>query len=129
MLDALIRGISDRVELAGLGDRPLQASKEQLADALSGQLTEAQRIVLALYLEQIDQIEQQVGELDKALARALAPHQNAIERLCDMPGVSVRTAQHIIAETGPRADAFNSAGKLASWAAMCPGQQESAGVC
>jgi len=128
MLDALIRGISDPVELAGLGDRRLQASKEQLADALSGQLTEAQRIVLELYLEQIDQIEQQVGELDKALARALAPHQNAIERLCDMPGVSVRTAQHIIAETGPRADAFNSAGKLASWAAMCPGQQQSAGV-
>src|SRR5438270_1974094 len=54
MLDALIRGISDPVELAGLGDRRLQASKEQLADALSGQLTEAQRIVLELYLEQID---------------------------------------------------------------------------
>ena len=43
MLDALVRGISDPVELARLGDRRLHASKEQLADALSGQLTEAQR--------------------------------------------------------------------------------------
>ena len=57
MLDALVRGISDPVALARLGDRRLHASKEQLADALSGQLTEAQRIVLKLYLEQIDLIE------------------------------------------------------------------------
>ena len=50
-------------------------------------------------------------------------------RLCEIPGISVRTAQQIIAEIGPRAEAFSSAGKLASWVAMCPGQQESAGVC
>jgi transposase len=128
MLDALMRGISDPVELAALGDRRLQASKEQLADALDGRLTEAQRLVLKLYLEQIDTIERHMVEIDASLAKALAPHQNAVERLCEIPGVSVRTAQHIIAETGPRAEAFDSAAKLASWAGICPGQQESAGV-
>ena len=55
-------------------------------------------------------------------------HLDAIERLCEIPGISVRTAQYIIAETGPRAEAFAVAGKLASWAGMCPGQQESAGT-
>ena len=124
MLDALVRGVSDPVELARLGDRRLHASKEQLADALSGQLTEAQRIVLKLYLEQIDLIERHMAEIDESLAQALVPHQDAIERLCEIPGIGVRTAQHIVAETGPRAEVFDSAGKLASWAGMCPGQQE-----
>jgi transposase len=128
MLDALIQGIDDPAELASLGDGRLHASKEQLADALSGQLTKIQRIVLQLHLQQIDHIERQIADLDQALAAALAQHQDAIERLCEIPGVSVRTAQHIIAETGPRAEVFQSAGKLASWVAVCPGQQESAGV-
>lgn len=128
MLDALTQGIHDPVELARLGDRRLHASKQQLADALTGRFTEAQRIVLKLYLQQIDHIEQQIAELDQALAAALAPHGEAIERLCEIPGISVRTAQQIVAEIGPRAEAFSSAGKLASWVAICPGQQESAGV-
>lgn len=128
MLDALTQGIHDPIELARLGDRRLHANQEQLADALSGRFTGAQRIVLKLYLQQIDHIERQVADLDQALAAALAQHLDAIERLCEIPGISVRTAQHIIAEIGPRAEAFDSAGKLASWVAICPGQQESAGV-
>ena len=65
MLDALVRGVSDPVELARLGDRRLHASKEQLADVLrAAQLTEAQRIVLKLYLEQIDLIERHMAEID-----------------------------------------------------------------
>src|SRR3982750_2695974 len=128
MLEALLQGMQDPTALAALGDRRLQASREQLADALSGRLTEAHRMVLRLFLQQIDQIEQQVAELDQALAQALAAHQEAIVRLCEIPGISVRTAQYIIAETGPRAAVFDSAGKLASWVGICPGQQESAGV-
>jgi transposase len=128
MLDGLIQGVQDPTELAALGDRRLYASKEQLADALSGRLTEVQRIVLKLYLQQIDHIEGQLADLEQALGRALGSHQDAIGRLCEIPGISVRTAQYLIAETGPRAKAFDSAGKLASWAGICPGQQESAGI-
>jgi transposase len=128
MLEALLVGVTDPIALAALGDRRLQASQEQLTDALSGRLTDAHRLVLRLFLQQIDQIEQHLAELDQALARALAAHQEAIARLCEIPGVNVRTAQYIIAETGPRAAVFDSAGKLASWVGICPGQQESAGV-
>ena len=60
----------------------------------------------------------QLADLDQALAAALAPHQDASERLCEIPGGSVRIAQHIIAETGPSAEVFESAGKLASWVAI-----------
>lgn len=103
----------------------LHASQQELTDALSGHMTEAQRLVLKLYLEQIDILERHMADLDKSLAKALVPHQEAIERLCEIPGISVRTAQHIIAETGPRAEAFAVSGKLASWA-MCPGRKAQA---
>ena|SRR5439155_772649 len=63
-------------------------------------------------------VSRQLADLDQALAAALAPHQDASERLCEIPGVSVRIAQHIIAETGPSAEVFESAGKLASWVAI-----------
>ena len=128
MLDGLTEGIEDPTELASLGDRRLRATREQLADALSGHLTQAQRPVLKLYLQQIDEIEKHITQLDQALGAALAAHQQAVECLCEIPGISVRTAQHIIAEIGPRAEVFQSAGKLASWVAICPGQQQSAGV-
>jgi transposase len=128
MLEALLAGVVDPLALAALGDRRLQASQEQLADALSGHLTEAHRLVLRLFLQQIDQIEQHLAELDQALAKALAAHQEAVARRCEIPGINVRTAQYVIAETGPRAAVFESAGQLASWVGICPGQQESAGV-
>src|SRR5437867_4880233 len=61
---------------------------------------------------QIGHIERQIADLDHALAAALAEHQDAIERLCELPGVSVRTVQHIVAETG-HAPRFSS--RQASW--------------
>jgi len=82
MLNALVQGIHDPMELARLGDRRLHANKEQLADALSGRFTRAQGMVLKLYLQQINQIEQQIADLDQALASALTQHLDAIERLC-----------------------------------------------
>lgn len=128
ILHALAEGVSEVSELAALGHCCLRASKEELADALSGRLTEAQRLVLKLYLEEIEQTEGHMTEVEKALATAERAHQDAITRLCQIPGISVRSAQQIIAEVGPSAAAFASAGKLASWVGVCPGRQESAGV-
>jgi hypothetical protein len=56
MLDALVAGIRDPIELARLGARRLRANQEELADALSGRLTEAEGLMLKLYLQQIDYI-------------------------------------------------------------------------
>jgi transposase len=43
------------------------------------------------------------------------------------PGINRRTAENLLAEVGPDMDVFPSAKHLASWAAICPGQYESAG--
>jgi transposase len=124
LLAALLAGVTDAGEWAACGDRRWPASQEQRADALSGRLTEAHRLVLRLFLQQIDQIEQPLAELDQALAKALAIQQEAVTRGGEIPGVPVRTAPYVIAETGPRAAVFDSAGKLASWVGSVPVSQK-----
>jgi hypothetical protein len=124
MLDALVRGASDPAELAGLGDRRLHASQPELTDALSGHLTEAQRLVLKRYLEPIDILERHRAALDKSLAKALGPQSGGHR-------AAVRDSRHKRANGAVhhcREEAFAVAGKLALWAGMCPGQQESAGM-
>ena len=56
------------------------------------------------------------------------PFQDAVQRLTDVPGLGVDSAQQIIAEVGATAATFPSAGKLSSWVGACPGEHESAGV-
>jgi len=52
----------------------------------------------------------------------------ARERLVTIPGIGERVADIILSEVGPDVSRFPTAGHLASWAGVCPGQHESAGV-
>ncbi|MBV8897289.1 MAG: transposase [Acidobacteriaceae bacterium] len=54
--------------------------------------------------------------------------QAATERLCAVPGISLTSAFQIVAKVGPQAKTFCAPGKPASWAGLCPGRNESAGV-
>ncbi|MGC2733914.1 MAG: transposase, partial [Candidatus Acidiferrales bacterium] len=56
------------------------------------------------------------------------PHQDAVQRLAEVPGLGVDSAQQIIAEVGPTAATFPSGEQLSSWVGACPGDEESAGV-
>jgi len=80
-----------------------------------------------LYLQRLDLIEAQIAELEGMIAEAMKAHEDAVVRLSELPGLGVDSAQQIIAEIGPRAESFPSAGQLASWVGVCPGLQESAG--
>jgi transposase len=73
-------------------------------------------------------LEQQIGQPDQELAILLHPHQDAVERLAEVPGFAVDSAQQIIAEVGPAAATFPSEKCLSSWVGACPGEEESAGV-
>jgi transposase len=79
-------------------------------------------------LEQLQFLEQQIGQLDQEVATLLHPHQDAVQRLAEVPGLGVDSAQQIIAEVGPAAATFPSGQQLASWMGACPGDEESAGV-
>lgn len=127
ILRAIAAGETDPAQLRALGDKRLHATDAQLKDALSGQPQPAHRALLTLYLQRLDLIEVQMAELERMIADALKAHQAAIVRLSELPGLGLDSAQQIIAEIGPRAEAFASARQLASWVGVCPGREESAG--
>jgi transposase len=102
----------------------LHASKEELRDALTGQVGPLHRELLSLFLKRLELIESQMATLEKSIAVALQSHQDAVTRLVEIPGIGVDSAQQIIAEIGPAAAAFPSAAQMASWIGVCPGDRK-----
>ena len=127
ILKALAEGETDPVRLASLGDERLQASEEELQEALRGQLQPIHRLLLRSHLERLEVLDRQIETLEQEATELMRPPQEAIARLCEWPGVKIGAAQQILAEIGPQAAAFPSAAQLASWIGVCPGRQESAG--
>jgi transposase len=130
MLKALADGETNPAALATLADERLRATPEQLCDALGActELNAVYRRLLKMALEELRLIEEQIGELDKEMASLLSQHQDAVQRLAEVPGLGVDSAQQIIAEVGATAATFPSEKCLSSWVGACPGDDESAGV-
>ena len=117
MLKALADRETDPAALASLADKNLRATPTQLCDALGActELNPVYRRLLKMFLEELQLIDQQVGQLDKEMATLLSQHQAAVERLAEVPGLGVDSAQQIIAEVGAKAATFASAKHLSSW--------------
>jgi transposase len=130
MLKALADGETNPATLAALADERLRATPEQLCDALGActDLKPVYRRLLNMALEQLQFLEQQISQLDQEMASLLSQHQDAVQRLAEVPGLGVDSAQQIIAEVGPTAATFPSEKCLSSWVGACPGDEESAGV-
>jgi transposase len=127
MLRALADGERDPVVLAGLAKGVLRNKIPQLQDALVGRFTEHHTFLVRQYLTQIEQQEAMIDQLTERIEEAMTPFRFARDVLVTIPGVSTLVADVIIAETGADMTVFETAGHLASWAGVCPGQNESAG--
>jgi transposase len=79
-------------------------------------------------LEELKLLDSQISRLDQEMAELLCPYQDQVQRLAEVPGLGVDSAQQILAEVGSTAATFPSAGQLASWVGACPGENESAEV-
>jgi transposase len=130
MLQALADGETNPATLAGLASPRLRATLEQLCDALGActDLHPVYRRLLTLTLEELRVLDDHIVQLDQEMARLLTLHQPAVQRLAEVPGLGVDSAQQIIAEVGTTAATFPSPKHLASWVGACPGDEESAGV-
>jgi transposase len=130
MLKALADGETNPGTLAILADRKLRATQEQLCDALGActELNPVYRRLLKMMLEELRLIDEQIDQLDQEMANLLSQHQDAVQRLAEVPGLGVDSAQQIIAEVGATAATFPSEKQLSSWVGACPGDDESAGV-
>jgi transposase len=130
ILKALADGATNPMALAALADQRLRATQEQLCDALGAcrELNPVYRRLLKMALEELQLTEQQIDQLDQEIANLLRRHQDAVQRLAEVPGLGVDSAQQIIAEVGATAATFPSEKHLSSWVGACPGDEESAGV-
>ena len=129
MLQALADGETDPAALATLATARLRATPEQLCDAFQACATlhPVYRRLLKLTLEELRVIE---DHPDSSINRwpTYSRHTDAVQRLAEVPGLGVDSAQQIIAEVGATAATFPSPKPLASWMGACPGNEESAGV-
>ena len=113
---------TEAAALAALADQRLRATSAQLRDALGActELSPVYRRLVKMALEELQLIEQQIGQLDQEIASLLRQHQDAAQRLAEVPGLGVDSAQQIIAEVGAKAATFASAKNLSSWVGACP---------
>ena len=92
---------------------------------MRGRVTRRHRFLLRLHLQQIDAIDAAIEQIDQEVDADVEPFRAAIALLTSIPGVSVLSAEIILAEIGRDMSRFPTAGHLISWAGLCPKNDES----
>jgi transposase len=126
MLDGLVVGTDPSI-LAQFARGRMREKIPQLERALAGRCAAHQRFLIAQQLAHLDYLDEAIERLSAEVAQRLAPFVSTLERLDAIPGIARRTAEIVLAEIGTDVRRFPTAGHLASWAGVCPGQHESAG--
>ncbi len=127
MLEALLQGEVDPYVLAQLARGRMRSKRDVLAQALQGYFTAHHRFLIQEQLAHIDSLDETIAHLSAEIAERLRPFEPQLKRLETIPGIKRRLAEVILAEIGADMSRFPSARHLASWAGMCPGNNESAG--
>ena len=127
MLAALIAGTTDAAVLADLARGRLRAKLPALRQALTGRFRGHHAFLASQILAHLDYLDEAIATLGAEIEGHLAPFAGAVARLQTIPGVAQRTAEVLVAEIGVDMARFPTAGHLASWASLCPGNNASAG--
>ena len=127
MIEALIGGERDPRVLADLARGVMRKKIPDLSMALAGRFGPHHGVLARTHLDQIDHLDAMIARLDGQIEQMVAPFGPQAAALCTIPGISDRLAQVIISEIGVDMSRFRTPGHLASWAGLCPGNNESAG--
>jgi transposase len=127
MIEALINGERDPAVLADLARGVMRKKIPDLTMACAGRFGDQHSLMCTLHLEHIDHLEDMIARLDTRIDEAGLPFARQIELSTTIPGIGERAAQVIISEIGVEMARFPTAAHLASWAGLCPGNNESAG--
>lgn len=127
MLAQIVGGEADPAVLAELAKGRLREKHDLLLKALSGRVRPHHRFMLAQHLSHVDFLDEAIDQLDQQIQEQMRPYAAALAAWDSLPGINQRLAEIIVAEVGPDLQPFEDAAHLASWAGMCPGNNESAG--
>jgi transposase len=127
---AMVAGLIEGKSITALLDMArgrLKLRRDDLQAALDGDLSARHRFVLEHIHEHIEILEHSLAELDAYILAAMAPYQWAHRLLQTIPGIDQIASALILIEIGDDMARFGSADRIAAWAALCPGNNESAG--
>lgn len=127
MVRALAEGEQDSNRLAGMARGKMRPKRQELQLALEGSVRPHQRFMLRNLLEHIEFLEARLEQVCAEIEERMRPFENALRLLRDIPGVGRRVAESILAEVGCDMSYWPTHQHFASWARLCPGNNESAG--
>jgi transposase len=127
MLLALAEGKDTAQEMAQLAKKQLRKKIPELQLALEGNMEEHHRFLLSVQLQRLWAVEKDLAIVEQRIEEKLKPYKAEITLLDEIPGVDVALAGAILAELGADMRVFENVSQLASWAGVCPGNNESAG--
>jgi transposase len=127
MLTALVEGTTDPEVLADLAKGTLRRKLPALRQALAGRFRRHHGFLVSQLLAHLDYLDEAIDTLSGQIEESIRPFAATLTRLDSIPGVGQRAAEVLIAEIGVDMRVFPTAGHLASWAGLCPGNNESAG--
>lgn len=126
IIDGLIEGKA-LSELMGCVHGRMKDKMPEIMDSIEGAISASHRLILRHIRDHIRYLEQEQQALDQCIVEAISPYKEQWEVLRTIPGVDKIGAAVIIAEIGVDMKRFGRMDRLASWAGMCPGNNESAG--
>jgi transposase len=126
MIKGLLAGETPE-QLLAYADPRLKASPDDLREALEGDLSDSHRFVIQELMTHLEELDARILRFRQALLSHLSVYQTILQNLQTLPGIDEFSAAMILVEIGDDMAAFGSPAKLASWAGVCPGQNESAG--
>jgi transposase len=127
MLEQLVEGSTDAKSLARLAKGRLREKMPELERALEGHFGAHQCFLVARQLAHIDFLDESIEQVSAEIRERMRPFEQELSRLETVPGLGRRTAEVLVAEIGVEMARFPTPKHLASWAGMCPGNNESAG--
>jgi transposase len=126
MIKGLLAGETPEQVLRYASKR-LKASEEALLEALAGDLTATHCFIIEEVLGHIEILEKRIESCAHYLLVELKPYTALLQSLQTIPGIDQMAAAMLLVEIGDDMSAFGTPAKLASWAGVCPGNNESAG--
>lgn len=127
IIRAIIRGKTEPGWLADYAKGKLRAKRDELQTVLRNHITDHHRWMLEHLMAELDFKDRMLDRLEEQIRGRVRSDELTIALLCGIPGIQERAAWTILSEIGNNVDAFGSAGQLASWAGLAPGNYQSAG--
>lgn len=127
ILEAMVSGVSDPKVLADMSKGALRNKKASLEEALKGTIGEHQKLVLKTHLDHLDFLDEKIAELDEEISCRMDKYKEILGKLDEIQGADRRSAEEIISEIGVDMSHFATSNHIASWAGLCPGNNQSGG--